>query len=307
MNKNKPRRWIALVALSLSLTCAAAAGAPGNLHDGLSAYVRGHFEDAAALLETALAEQGWRDRAERAAALRVLASIHLMAGRDARAESRLRELLALRPAEPDPAAASDLLLLARAIRAQGRLEEAEAACLRASEHLRGYYGLDHPLVAEAFRSLAEIKHAQGDGQEAERLYWRAYMIASYVGGAESSLVGAALLGLGTLRKEQNRTGEARALLGRALRIADKPPRADGKWDRLDERDLRAALPEERESYAVRGKIYSRPAEPSRPEYAEHLEHRGRILRGLDRVDEAEEMFKHARLIRARNFGAAASG
>src|SRR5262249_32387060 len=136
-------------------------------------------------------------------------------------------------------------------------ERAETAYREAIERLGRQYGVDHPEVSEAFRNLGDIRAAQGRAKEAEGFYWRAYMVATYVAGPDSSLVGAALLGLARLRLAQHRAGEARDMLVRALQIADKPPRSDSKWDRLDARDLRALHAEEREHVAYRGRIYTR--------------------------------------------------
>ncbi|MGE5639782.1 MAG: tetratricopeptide repeat protein [Clostridia bacterium] len=301
MNKNLGR-WLALACATAGVLQIGVAGAaPGDLREGLSAFVRGQYERAADLLDLAISNASLTG-AERVSALRALATAQLLAGRYGQAESAVTELLIERAGAADPAAASDLMLAGRIAKEQGRYQRAEASYREGIERLGRKYGIDHPEVAEALRQLGDIALAQGRIGEAEKLYWRAYMVGSYVGGAESSLVGAALLGLGLVRQAQKRPTESRELLLRALQIADKPPRSNGKWDRLDARDLRALQPEEREYVAVRGRIYSRTAEPSHPDFAEHLEHRAAILRALDRLDEAASSYGRAVDIRRRNFG-----
>jgi tetratricopeptide (TPR) repeat protein len=301
MNK-KRGRWLAIALMIGGVWHAGVASAtPGDLRDGFSAFLRGQYERAAGLLELALKERSLTG-GERLSALRALATAQLLAGRYGRAESAVAELLIEGVGAADPAAASDLMLAGRIAKEQERYDRAAASYREAIERLGRQYGIDHPEVAEAFRQLGDIELAQGRVGDAERLYWRAYMVGSYVGGADSSLVGGALLGLGLVRQAQQRTREARELLLRALQIADKPARANGKWDRLDARDLRALQPEERESVAVRGRIFTRTAEPSHPDFAEQLEHRAAILRALDRLDEAASSYGRAVDIRRRNFG-----
>lgn len=262
----------------------------------------GRYDEAITLLEKAVVSG--QAGAERTSALRALATAQMLAGRYAKAEAAATELLAagLLNGQVEVATASDLLLLARIEKAQGRYERAEAAYREGIERLGRQYGVDHPEVSEALCSLGDIRFAQGRLPEAERLYWRAHMVGSYVGGADSSLVGAALLGLGRVRLAQDKKDEGRELLLRALRIADKPPRADNRWGRLDARDLRALQAEAPEHIAFRGRIYSRAAEPSHPDFAEHLEHRAAILRALGRLDEAEASEARAREIRRKAFG-----
>ncbi len=233
------------------------------------------------------------------AALRSLALQDELAGRYVAAEASLRKLVAMQN-ETDSVA--DLLLLGRVLKEEGRYREAEPVYLSVVDELGRRYGVDHPDVGEALKNLAEMKHAEGREQEAERLYWRSYMIASYVDGAESSQVGEALFGLALVRRAQNRNGEAKTLLERALRIADLPPRSDHKWDRIDERDLRAMQSQERQHVAYRGWIFTRTVESTSPEMAEHLEARGAILLGLGRLDDAQGSFSRALEMRRKNFG-----
>ncbi len=302
MNK-KLGRWLAVALATAGTLWMEAAGAlPSDLKEGFSAFIRGQYERAADLLDSAINSKASLSGAERASALRALATAQLFSGHYGKAESAVAELLLQRAAAADPAGASDLMLAGRIAKEQGRYDRAEASYREGIERLGRKYGIDHPEVADALRQLGDIQLARGRVGEAEKLYWRAYMVGSYVGGADSSLVGAALLGLGLVRQAQQRPAESRELLLRALQIADKPPRANGKWDRLDARDLRALQPEEREYVAVRGRILTRAAEPSHPDFAEHLEHRAAILRALDRLDEAASSYGRAVEIRRRNFG-----
>ena len=297
-------RTAAVLAAAAIVLCAPARAADDGLRDGLAAFLRGEYEQAIVLLDKAVASPDAQAGPERTSALRVLATAQLLAGRYAKAEAAATELLAagLLSGQVEAATASDLLLLARIEKEQGRYERAEGAYREGMERLGRLYGVDHPEVSDALRSLGDIRFAQGRLVEAERLYWRAHMVGSYVAGGDSSLVGAALLGLGRVRLAQHRKDEARVLLLRALQIADKPPRADNKWGRLDARDLRALHAEAPEHIAFRGRIYTRAAEPSHPDFAEFLEHRGAILRALDRLDEADASFKRALEIRRKAFG-----
>ncbi len=238
-------------------------------------------------------------------ALRDRATLQEQAGRYVEAEACVRELLIAGAKDAtESERAGDLLALGRILKEEGRLGEADAVFQEAIDALRTKYGVDHPGVAEGLKNLADVRHAEGRDKEAEPLYWRAYMIASFVSGAESSLVGEALFGLALVRQAEKRNAEAHSLLARALHIADKPPRADRKWDRIDERDLRAMHAEEREHVATRGWIMTRSVESSSPEMAEHHERRGEILRALGRLDEARAAFARALEMRRKNFGEA---
>jgi len=300
--KNR-RRGFTLLLLCLALHGKAAFSTPATLNDGLAAFIRGQYEQAAQLLQSALASKDWPDAAERRSALRALATAQTLSGRYDAAETSVLELLRAgrAPGQADAMLAGDLMLLGGIAKAQGRYDRAETAYQGAIDRLKARYGVDHPEVAEAFRNLADIRYAQRRDSDAELLYSRSYMVASYVGGAQSSLAGRALLGLGLVRQRLGKGDEARELLERALAIADRPPRADGKWGRIDARDLRA-MHQEREFVAFRGRIYAREAEPSHPDFAEHLEHRGAILRALNRLEEADGAFRRALEIRRKNFG-----
>jgi hypothetical protein len=187
--------------------------------------------------------------------------------------------------------------------AQGRYTEAEAEFETAIALLQPVYGLDHAYVADCLNSLAELSRLQGHYEEAERRYWRAYMIRSYLHGAESSAVGETLSGLAMLFAQRRRDAEARPLFARSLSIEEKPARRDNSWGRLDERDLRELIPVERETEAIRGKMFTRAGSPRDLEHAQHFERLGALYAAQGRYPEAELTYRRAVSIRQRAFGA----
>ena len=305
----------ALPALLLLGVAAAAQPAPAAgtasleiaIREGTTAYVRGEYRDAARILERALGPKliaGAGDAAHEPVALSHLANLYWLQGRYAEAETAARRALArLEKAlgADHPEVARELSRLGGVLRAQGRYPEAEAVFLDVLERLEPY-GVDHAYVASCLASLAELSRLQRRYPEAERRYWRAYMIRSYLYGAQSSPVGETLSGLAGVLAEQGREAEARPLLARALAIAEKPPRSDNSWDRLDERDLREMNRPERDQVAKRGVISVREGAPRHLEHAEHFDNLGRLYRAHGRYADAEAMQRRAIGIRERAFG-----
>lgn len=286
---------------------AAPASLESAIREGTTAYVRGEYRDAARILEQALGPKlvaGAADAAHEPVALSHLANLYRLQGRYAEAETAARRAVArLEQAlgADDPEVARELSRLGGVLRAQGRYREAEAVLLDVLDRLRPY-GVDHAYVATCLASLAELSRLQRRFGEAERRYWRAYMIRSYLYGAESSPVGETLSGLAGVLAEQGRDAEARPLLARALAIAEKPPRSDNSWDRLDERDLREMNRPERDTVAKRGVISVREGAPRHLEHAQHFDNLGRLYRAHGRYADAEAMQRRAIGIRERAFG-----
>lgn len=279
------------------------------LREGMTAYVRGEYRDAARILEAALGPKlvpSSADVLQQYAAFSHLANLYWLQGRYADAEvvaRRAAEALQSVRGREHPDLARELSRLGAVLRAQGRYREAESVFLDVLQRLEPY-GVDHAYVATCLASLAELSRLQGRYEEAERRYWRAYMIRSYLYGADSTPVGEALSGLALVLSEQRRDAEARPLLARALAIAQKPPRSGNIWDRLDERDLREMNRPERETVATRGVISVRDAGPRHLEHADHFDNLGRLYRAHERFADAEAMQRRAIVIRERAFGAA---
>ncbi len=310
-------RVVPVLLLSVALSAAAQATGPAAasleaaIREGMTAYVRGEYRDAARILEAALGPKRIAppgNAAQEQLALGNLANLYWLQGRyaDAEAVARRAAEAAQKASGADQVDhaldhARELSRLGAVLRAQGRYREAESVFLDVLRRLEPY-GVDHAYVATCLTSLAELSRLQGRLEEAERRYWRAYMIRSYLYGADSSPVGETLSGLAEVLAGQGRGAEARPLLARALAIAQKPPRSQG-WDRLDERDLREMNRPERETVATRGLISVREAGPRHLEHAEHFDNLGRLYRAHERYADAEAMQRRAIGIRERAFGA----
>jgi len=272
------------------------------MRDGTSAYLRGDYRDAAKIIESAVGPAGAGSAS--ASALSQLATLYWMQGRYAEAESAARRSIAAREsAHGGPAeVARELAKLGTVLTDERRYPEAEAAFLKAMRLLEPAFGVDHAYVGECLHSLGELSFLQGRYTEAERRYWRAYMIRSYLHGPESSPVGETLAGLAAVYRALGRENEARSFYERALAIAEKPPRANGQWGRLDERDLLSMHVPEREQVAYRGKIYTNDGAPQHPEYALHYDSLAELYRALGRYTDAAAMYERSIALRTRAFG-----
>lgn len=274
------------------------------MREGTSAYLRGDYRDAAKIIESAVSD-GSTGGSASAAALSQLATLYWMQGRYVEAEGAVRRGLALLEA-PRGAAPADvareLAKLGSVLRAEGRYADAEAVFLKAMRLLEPVFGVDHAYVGECLHSLGELSFLRARYAEAERRYWRAYMIRSYLHGPESSPVGETLAGLAAVYRALGREAEARSFFARALAIAEKPPRADGRWGRLDERDLLSLHAPEREQVAYRGKIYTNDGAPQHPEYALRYDSLGELYGALGRYADAAVMYQRSVALRQRAFG-----
>lgn len=290
--------------LALVFPAAALAGLQSALRDSTNAYVRGDYREAARVLEAALATEP-APGPELTPALSALGTLQWLQGRYADAERSLRRVVALTAAtrgKEDPEVARELSRLGGVLRAQGRYREAESVYWRAIRVLEPQYGVDHAYVAECLYHLAELSRLQRRYAEAESRYWRAYMIRTYLFGRDSSPVGEAMSGLAAVYRAQGRDAEAQDMYGRALRIAEKPPRSNHAWGRLDERDLRELNPAERETVSVKGRIFTKEGSPRHLEFAQHYEALGNLYRAHARWTDAEHMYRKAIAIRERAFG-----
>jgi tetratricopeptide (TPR) repeat protein len=262
------------------------------------AYLRGDIRETASILESAvaLAAQRREPVASYAGAVGRLGKLYVMLGRYAAAESALTQTVAAAEktlGSQHPDVARELIGLAGLYQAQGRYAEAEAGFQRALRILALAYGMDHPLVADCIYALADLSRLQKRYEEAERGYWRAYMIQVYLYGKGSSSVGQTLFGLGQTCLAQNRREEAESLFRRALEIAETPPRTDGTWGRLDERDLRELLAGERDHPAVKGYIFSRVTGSTHPEYALHFDKLGNLYLALNKYSVSETYYQRS--------------
>jgi len=274
------------------------------MKEGTSAYLRGDYRDAAKIIESAVGAEAGAASGASAPALSQLTTLYWMQGRYVDAESAARRGIALlEAAHSGPAdVARELAKLGSVLRSQGRYPEAEAAFTSAMRLLEPAFGVDHAYVGECLHSLGELAYLQGRYAEAERRYWRAYMIRSYLHGPESSPVGETLAGLAAVYRRLGREAEAQTFYARALAIAEKPPRANGRWGRLDERDLLSMHAPEREQVAYRGKIYTNDGQPQHPEYALHYDSLAELYRALGRYGDAGVMYQRSIALRTRAFG-----
>ena len=275
------------------------------LREGTSAYLRGDYRDAAKIIESAVRDVPAAGTPGASDVFGQLASLYWMQGRYAEAETATRRAIAALQAVhgPDhPEVAGEFSKLGMVLRMQGRYAEAEAAFLKAIALLEPAFGVDHAYVGDCMNSLGELSLLQGRYGEAERRYWRAYMIRSYLHGPESTPVGESLAGIAAVYAAIGRTADARAFYTRALAIAEKPPRANGSWGRLDGRDLLSMHAVEREQVAFRGKIYTRDGGSQHPEFALRFDSMGDLYRALGRYVDAASMYERSIALRKRAFG-----
>ena len=286
---------------SLAFASPAAADRPAideAIRHANQAYLRGDIRETASILESAvaLAAQRREHASSYASAVGRLGTLYVMLGRYAAAESALMQTVTAAEktqGSQHPDVARELIRLAGLYQAQGRYAEAEPVFQRAFLILALAYGMDHPLVADCLYGLADLNRLQKRYHEAERGYWRAYMIRVYLYGKNGSSVGQTLFGLGQIYLAQNRKEEAESLFQRALEIAETPPRTDGAWGRLDERDLRQLLPGERDHPSVRGYIFTRVTESTHPEFALHFENLGNLYLALGNYAVSEAYFRRS--------------
>jgi tetratricopeptide (TPR) repeat protein len=295
-------------AASVALLPAANAQSPAvdlALREGTSAYLRGDYRDAAKIIESAVRDVPAAETPGASGVFGQLATLYWMQGRYAEAEHAMRRAIAALEAlhGPDhPEVAGELSKLGAVLRMQGRYAEAEAAFVKAIALLEPAFGVDHAYVGDCINSLGELSLLQGRYAEAERRYWRAYMIRSYLHGPQSTPVGESLAGLAAVYAAIGRAADANAFYVRALAIAEKPPRANGTWGRLDGRDLLSMHAVEREQVAFRGKIYTRDGGPQHPEYALRYDSMGDLYRALGRYVDAAVMYERSIALRKRAFG-----
>jgi len=296
------------VAAAVALVSAARADPPAielALKEGTSAYLRGDYRDAAKIIESAVGDVRPGDAASTSDVFGQLASLYWMQGRYVEAEHAVRRALAALEAihgRDSPEVAGELAKLGRVLRMQGRYPEAEAALWRAIRLLEPAYGVDHAYVGECLNSLGELSALQGRYAEAEKRYWRAYMIRSYLHGPDSTPVGESLAGLASVYAALGRPADARVFYARALAIAEKPPRADGTWGRLDGRDLLSMHAVEREQVAFRGRIYQRDGASQHPEFALRYDSMAELYRALGRAADAIGLYERSIALRKRAFG-----
>ncbi len=144
-----------------------------------------------------------------------------------RAESHARLAVMLRrqakAAEVDLAA--DLAVLAAAVAAQDRHDEARDHLRRALAACRAARPPRHYEIAVQLHNLAAVDQASGRLDDAERGYRQALALKTRLLGADHPEVGLVRNNLGTLLCQQHREGEAAACYRRALAIAERtyPP------------------------------------------------------------------------------------
>lgn len=162
-----------------------------------------------------------------AAALEVLAALRRARGLPERAESPLREALALlqqRLGEHHPRVASTLLQLAALRLDSGHAGAARALLSRALSVRTREYGEEHPLVAAALLPLGRLRLAEGHPDEAAAVLLRALTIFEATTGVDHPEAIACMLTLAWARLTAEHTAAAVRWLERAIEAQDRNAR-----------------------------------------------------------------------------------
>ncbi len=192
----------------------------------------GRFEPAARLLESALAiarQYRGAEHADAADALGALGLLNLTEGRPERAETLLREAVAMferlkLDKSPTHIAAEHNLGLA--LQSIGRYHESEQIARRVLDLRRGQLGDENLLVCTDMNTLASVLWAQGKTDEAEKLFRQTLERIPGLAGKDSPLEASVLSGLGGLSFQRGKIDDAEAFLRRALAIRRKSFGAD---------------------------------------------------------------------------------
>jgi tetratricopeptide (TPR) repeat protein len=175
---------------------------------GMSAEVRGEYEEAAALHERALA-------------------------------------IAERVASPDdPVIVSTLWNAAGAYRSLSRYDDAERALRRSMEIETQSLGPMHPRVGESLSNLAVILADQAKYEESDELGQRALEVLTAAYGPDHARPAMVKINLGKLRNAQERPAEAEALYREALATLETTRGPDHRWVANVRRNLATALKEQ---------------------------------------------------------------
>ena len=150
-----------------------------------------------------------------------LAGLDYARGRYPEAERHARQAVALRGRVAPLVLAPDLAVLASAVAAQGRYDEARTLLRRTLAAYRAARPPRRYEIAVQLHNLASVSQAGGDLAEAEDLYRQALALKEDLLGSDHHEVALVVNNLGTLLREQHRWPEADECFRRALAIAER--------------------------------------------------------------------------------------
>jgi tetratricopeptide (TPR) repeat protein len=256
------------------------------------------YDTAIGWYEKILSIQPTRD----AELLLELGAMHLQAGRYDKAQSFLKEALALTVntlSPNDPDLALYFQGLGSIYFVQGNYAEAEPLYKRAIGIREAALGPNHPDVAGALGNLAELYRQQGKYSEAEPLFKRALGIAEAALGADHEEVAIVVSNLEGLYFEQAKYEEAEAYYQRALRIQLAALGPDHPAIATDLNNL-AEVYRQQGKYAEAEPLYQRAVRISEaslganhPELATVLVNVAELYREQEKYPEAERLYQRA--------------
>ena len=233
-----------------------------------------HFDAAAATFERALADAraAWGARDTRVA--QMLNDYGATLGEQGRAEAEtaIREALAIRRerlGDDHPAVAESLQILARTLRAQGRLDETRDALVEALRIQRAAYGDRHALVANTLNSIGMLAFSRRLPAEAEPSFREAVDIFHERGMNDVPSAATTANNLATVLVQLGRYDEAEPLMHHALevhlaRVGEQHPAVMSVLNSLSQLDLRRGRLDSALGYGRRAlAIADSPASPAR--------------------------------------------
>ncbi len=191
---------------------------------------------------------------------------------------------------------------------QARHNEAEPFLQLALAINEKSYGPEHPNVAAALNSLAQLLQATNRPGEAEPLFRRALAINEKSLRPEHPDVATALNNLAQLLQATNRPGDAEPLMRRALAIDEKSCGPEHPKVATDLNNLAALLQatnrlEEAESLLRRAlAILENSLGAEHPNVATALNNLAPLLQATNRLTEAEPMMRRALAIDEKSYG-----
>ena len=267
---------------------------------GLTQWHASRYAEAEANLERShelLVTRFGADHPRTIATLSHLGQIVTDSGDPARGEELLRRSLGLlREAHPGdhPKVAEVLTNLAGAVRDRGDAAGAEPYQREAVEMTRAVYGTEHAAYGKAIGNLAWIVQMRGDLETAEQLQQDSLAVLERALGGDHPDVATALNNLANTKVRRGQTDGVTELLERAQAIrrasltSPHVQLAIGSlnlgYHRMALGELKAAEPLVREGLGELRGVYG----PESRQVAEQEVRLGKLMRMLERFDEAEE-------------------
>ena len=207
-----------------------------------------------------------------------------------------------------PQVSRDLANLAFAVRAAGRLSEAEGLYREALASFERSTGATHPDYATMLNNLSRIRASQGDWKTAQRLQEKALATLERSLGPDHPTVAAALVNVADLLFMAKRYDRAAAPLERALaideaRLGAEHPRTANDLDRLGEIALRRKQHRAASEYLTRALALNRRLHgPESAEAAQSAMHLAETYRTMGRIDEATGLFRESLAVLEKAWG-----